>query len=61
MLEFTKYLKNKMLLEEHPKILIMLLGQFLKKLTKAEGIKDDEDSIFRLVHAQARRRVTQIL
>lgn len=62
LLEYGKYFRNKLMLQQHPKVTVMLLGQFLKKLLAMEGLKDSsDDDLFRPVHAKTRQKIAQVI
>jgi hypothetical protein len=57
LLEYLKYLKNPVVLE-NPSVIVMVLSQYLKKLYRTLGIStQEEDDIFRPVHQINRKKI----
>jgi hypothetical protein len=57
LLDYLKYLKNPILLD-NPNVAVMVLNQYLKKIYRTLGIATDEDDdIFLPEHAQNRKKI----
>jgi len=59
--EYPMYLRNKVMLSHYPELVTILLTQFFKRLLKNEGVIEDNDDIFRLVHTNNRLKISNVL
>jgi hypothetical protein len=57
LLDYIKYLKNPIVLE-NPSVTVMVLSQYLKKIYRTFNIStEEEDDIFRTIHKQNRKKI----
>ena len=61
LLDYLKYLKNPIVLE-NPSVTVMVLSQYLKKMYRTLGVStEEEDDIFRPVHKENRKKIEQMM